>query len=283
MPRYIRRNVYKLGTAWNTFASALNSVKTGGDYDPLVQAHQNAMLLKTDIPGDPGDPSATLSGTNSRFKRNAAHRGPSFLPWHRRFIQELESFLPSGVMVPYWPWEDDAADPDNAQVWTATYLGTVDGSGQVQDGPFAAWNPILYNSFTDSFFTSSRPIERDLGPIGDGYLPTQAQVDQVLTYNNYDMYPYFTNSATVGFRNRLEGFLEIAGDPTAALSHMHNAVHIWVGGDMGPGTSPNDPIFFLHHCNVDRIWAKWQEIRRAETGLDYNNDYQPNTGIPRRH
>jgi len=27
---------------------------------------------------------------------------------------------------------------------------------------------------------------------------------------------------------------------------------------MGPGTSPNDPIFFLHHCNIDRIWAGWQ-------------------------
>jgi tyrosinase len=23
-------------------------------------------------------------------------------------------------------------------------------------------------------------------------------------------------------------------------------------------SSPNDPVFFLHHCNVDRIWAAWQ-------------------------
>jgi len=27
---------------------------------------------------------------------------------------------------------------------------------------------------------------------------------------------------------------------------------------MQPGTSPNDPVFFLHHCNVDRLWALWQ-------------------------
>lgn len=26
-------------------------------------------------------------------------------------------------------------------------------------------------------------------------------------------------------------------------------------------TSPNDPVFFLHHCNVDRIWATWQKQR----------------------
>ena len=25
-----------------------------------------------------------------------------------------------------------------------------------------------------------------------------------------------------------------------------------------PGTAPQDPLFFLLHCNVDRLWAKWQ-------------------------
>ena len=38
---------------------------------------------------------------------------------------------------------------------------------------------------------------------------------------------------------------------------MHNRVHVWVGGDMLPGTSPNDPVFFLNHCNIDRIWESW--------------------------
>ena len=28
---------------------------------------------------------------------------------------------------------------------------------------------------------------------------------------------------------------------------------------MAQMTSPNDPIFFLHHCQVDRIWAQWQQ------------------------
>ena len=39
---------------------------------------------------------------------------------------------------------------------------------------------------------------------------------------------------------------------------MHNRVHQWVGGSMGPGTSPNDPVFFLHHCNIDRLWEVWR-------------------------
>ena len=26
---------------------------------------------------------------------------------------------------------------------------------------------------------------------------------------------------------------------------------------MAPATSPNDPVFYLNHCNVDRIWEAW--------------------------
>ncbi len=37
----------------------------------------------------------------------------------------------------------------------------------------------------------------------------------------------------------------------------HGGIHIAVGGRMGDFLSPLDPIFFVHHCNVDRIWAKW--------------------------
>ena len=40
----------------------------------------------------------------------------------------------------------------------------------------------------------------------------------------------------------------------------HGSTHGWVGGDMGDVmTSPHDPTFFLLHCNVDRLWAKWQK------------------------
>jgi tyrosinase len=38
---------------------------------------------------------------------------------------------------------------------------------------------------------------------------------------------------------------------------LHNRVHVFIGGDMSPASSPNDPVFFLNHCNVDRIWEAW--------------------------
>ncbi len=38
----------------------------------------------------------------------------------------------------------------------------------------------------------------------------------------------------------------------------HFPAHNWVGETMAGGNSPLDPLFFLHHCNIDRIWATWQ-------------------------
>jgi tyrosinase len=32
---------------------------------------------------------------------------------------------------------------------------------------------------------------------------------------------------------------------------------------MEPMTSPNDPVFFLHHCFIDKVWADWQAIQQT--------------------
>ncbi len=44
----------------------------------------------------------------------------------------------------------------------------------------------------------------------------------------------------------------------ASINGVHGSVHIWVGGSMSdPSTAAADPIFFMHHANLDRIWWKW--------------------------
>ena len=44
-----------------------------------------------------------------------------------------------------------------------------------------------------------------------------------------------------------------------ALESIHGWIHVTVGGDMaGFAKSPFDPIFWLHHCNVDRLVAIYQ-------------------------
>jgi tyrosinase len=49
---------------------------------------------------------------------------------------------------------------------------------------------------------------------------------------------------------------------------------------MSGGFSPNDPIFFLHHANVDRLWAHWQTQRLAAVpGSTPENHYPPPTQL----
>lgn len=46
---------------------------------------------------------------------------------------------------------------------------------------------------------------------------------------------------------------------SAALEGIHNSGHVWVGGSMASVMfAPCDPLFWMHHCELDRIWAEWQ-------------------------
>jgi tyrosinase len=71
-------------------------------------------------------------------------------------------------------------------------------------------------------------------------------------------------SQSMGFRIRLEFAL-------------HNSVHRWVGGAMGAMASPNDPVFWMHHCNIDRLWSDWIRSHQGQT------PYLPLTGGPPGH
>jgi len=45
---------------------------------------------------------------------------------------------------------------------------------------------------------------------------------------------------------------------SALINGIHGSVHIWVGGTMSDASiSPADPVFWLHHANLDRLWWAW--------------------------
>ena len=45
---------------------------------------------------------------------------------------------------------------------------------------------------------------------------------------------------------------------SSPINGIHGGVHIWVGGTMSDaGVSPADPVFWLHHANLDRLWWVW--------------------------
>lgn len=56
---------------------------------------------------------------------------------------------------------------------------------------------------------------------------------------------------------------------------IHAGVHNAVGGDMAGASSPSDPLFWLHHANIDRIWSSWQKAHTKETPSNLKDTLQP--------
>jgi tyrosinase len=255
----VRRNVYELTRReWRRFVDALVRAKAGGAYDPFVVEHLLAMGF--------------------------AHRSPTFGPWHRWYLRRFERMLQSfdpGVTLPYWDWAADAllADPAAAPLWTSQYLGGDGDPGngdRVPDGPFADWSSSIPTA-RGSAPTVERPgIIRALGRAeGKTWtLPGPADVDAAMASDVYDVAPYDTTSPS-GFRNALEGWAPVVFGGAPGL---HNQVHLWVGGDMVAATSPNDPAFWLHHANVDRLWVRWQR-RFPDAGYEPRSDGPPGMNL----
>jgi hypothetical protein len=66
---------------------------------------------------------------------------------------------------------------------------------------------------------------------------------------------------------------------SAVEFNLHDVGHRWVGGTMVMRTSPNDPVFYLHHNMVDKIWQDWHNLGRTTS---FSNNVMPGfpTGVP---
>ncbi|MEV1068919.1 tyrosinase family protein [Streptomyces sp. NPDC050263] len=240
---YIRKDVSTLTAGERRrFVNALLEIKRKGEYDEFVRTHIDHYVSD----GDGG--------------LRTAHMAPSFLPWHRRFLLDLEEALrrvDSSVTLPYWDWTRDRTL--NSAPWTKDLLG---GNGrpsdrQVTTGPFAyaSGDWTITENVTDGEFLT-RDLGRAAAPID---LPAKSDVDRALQDPVYDTEPWDSTVAR-GFRNKLEGWGSGSG---SAAWRNHNRVHRWVGGIMLGGASVNDPVFWLHHAFVDLLWTRWQS-RHAE-------------------
>ncbi|MDR5740479.1 MULTISPECIES: tyrosinase family protein [unclassified Caballeronia] len=85
-------------------------------------------------------------------------------------------------------------------------------------------------------------------------------------YQALDLSPFASTVVNMqrGTRNAFETKFENA---------PHNPVHDIIGGYMGNIlTAPIDPIFYLHHCNIDRLWSAW-ELRSTSKVPAATNSY----------
>jgi tyrosinase len=255
-----------------------------------IKSFVNAVLALKQIPSQLYPPSQnryddyviihSVSMLMPRADPMPAHQGPAFLPWHREYIRRFELDLQSvdqRVTLPYWDWTKD--NKIDSPIWDDDFMGGNgrEGDNKVMTGPFAfdagKWN---LNVNDEDEPNPQQYLRRGFGRL-QPTLPTADQVTDALKVVPYDSPPWTTDSQP-SFRNRLEGWY---GD-----GRIHNSVHLWVSGgtpdtyeDAGSmfwSTSPNDPIFFLHHCNIDRLWAEWQ--RQHPT-----YGYVPNVGGPQGH
>ena len=275
----LRKNIRSLTSAEKQkFVAACLELKATGQYDKYVHQHHHIMV-PTVLPHEPNDPNY----------RNGAHRGPSFLPWHRAFLLQFEADLQAidpSITVPYWDWTEDVLDPLNSPVWDDDFMG---GNGvesdewRVANGAFAFKNG---NWYVPSYPDDGLPglgLKRQFGLVVNS-LPTPKDLQMAMRESLYDTPPYDSSHCVRGFRNRLEGWITQRGDPQVETSgsQLHNRVHLWMGGNMLLMTSPDDPVFFLHHCFVDKVWADWQALM-ARVNNQWSPHYAPLLNGPEGH
>ena len=205
-------------------------------YDYFAYWHEQAMNLMT-----------PNNGVQNPRGRNAAHGGPSFGPWHRLMLLVFEAqcrrvLENDGFRVPFWDWGEDADDTGNSPIWDPGIMG---GFGNpVRDGPFTLGRGWTVNIVDGPVFA---PQPRGLRRSPNTFEQLEDNASIRSRIRNEPTYARFTwDSRVSSFVNSLEG-------------PLHNTVHRWVGGDMRTAMSPNDPVFFLHHANIDRIWFAWQK------------------------
>jgi tyrosinase len=168
---------------------------------------------------------------HTRVSRRQAHGNSAFLPWHRAYLLDLERELQAidgSVALPYWRFDKPAP-----ALFTEDYLGSPDPRGRLRfrpGHPFEGWvtdgQPGIVRAFR---FDPRNP-------------PALSVEDDVL--------------AMGGEGARYGDFIGMEGDP-------HGLAHTsFVGPIDQVPTAARDPLFFMLHNNVDRLWAKWQWLMR---------------------
>jgi tyrosinase len=218
------------------------------------------------IQGPPAVPTSPLPNgdTQALFWNQCQHGTWYFLPWHRGYLMALEAQLRADIVSLGGP-----AD------WALPYWDYFGVNGNQYDIPPAFTEQTLEGGHNPLY------VAMRYGPDAEGgiYIPTPAWeasqpqpappeygvvTSQCLTNDLYTGSD--AKTPLPGFGGPSSGF-EHSGSPHGNMeSNPHDLVHVYVGGVIGnsdyglmadPGTAALDPIFYLHHCNIDRMWAQW--------------------------
>ncbi|KAF8066692.1 hypothetical protein FPV67DRAFT_1781199 [Lyophyllum atratum] len=173
-----------------------------------------------------------------QIQSETIHNVGQFLAFHRLYVRAHEELLRNECgytgAQPWWNETMDDANYINSPLLKPDAFGGngVAPSNCVADGPFANYTLHLGPGHNITNHCLTRRINNALG--AGSYF-----IQKVLAATTYD---------------DMNTFMTKVPGP-------HAAGHSAVAGEMAdPTSSPGDPLFFLHHAWIDRIWSTWQSL-----------------------
>ncbi|MCX5043206.1 tyrosinase family protein [Aldersonia sp. NBC_00410] len=229
---FVRRNVWTLEAAgpWHptllAYASAITVMSQLPDADPRSLAYQAA--VHGNVVAD-------------EFLDQCQHQGWYFLPWHRMYLYWFEDIVRTIVAGL------DGVDDQTRAEWALPYWD-YGGAAETRAIP----PTFLAATLPDGTPNPLRvPRQLDVGDRLDG---TDVDTGAALRSDRF--------AGIGGFGGARTGHNHFAEDPDARAGTLemtpHNTVHSTVGGLLGQfETAGLDPLFWLHHANIDRLWEVW--------------------------
>ncbi|GHA72529.1 tyrosinase family protein [Cognatilysobacter bugurensis] len=150
-----------------------------------------------------------------------------FLPWHRMYVLYFEQIVRevtgrADFTLPYWNYT--SADPAKRGVVPAQFRLRYDST----------WAP-LYRSNRSTLANSGQPIH-------------QNEPTDVMDVRGLMASESYSNIGSVnGFCRGVD-------------SSIHGRIHVLTGNSTNMGKisyAALDPLFWVHHANIDRMWASW--------------------------
>jgi tyrosinase len=216
------------------------------------------MLKKASAPGltTIWESFAAIHGNANGFNK-CPHGNWYFLPWHRAYLLMYENFIRvitknTDFALPYWDWSKNRTVPKAFS--DPMYKG--------DDNP-------LYVVKRNNRFTA-----------GDELVGKKI-MDEIYAQSDFEL---FASSRAEGQSDTDTGseWIKRSGKQGPLEYTPHNHIHNDLDGFMPDGHSPLDPIFLMHHGNIDRIWRQWSSLHPS-TGHPpswlkmqfYNHFYHP--------
>jgi tyrosinase len=174
------------------------------------------------------------------------HSGPQFLPWHRTYLLDLERSLQAidpAVSLPYWRFDKPAP-----KVFGRSFMGETQQAASADFVALDPTNPLV------AWVTDSDP----------NILRTSLFNTVTEAAPGVPGFPLFDQAQTLALGPNYPAFASMEGSP-------HGAAHVSFNGWISSiPTAPKDPLFFLLHANVDRLWALWQWLNQRSNPGDLN-------------